>query len=277
MVWETYYPSPYGLYEELRGDKIIVGDTQGSVIGQTESTLPPPGTLTFNPLTDEPTSSDGTLYEGSLYYKKSIGATPGKLRYYDGSEWKDISSSNKLDAYATSARPVCNSTLLGTMIYDSTENMPYVCIVESGNYKFRKFIMDKSLSYPGSAKTVSDCGDEGGVLYSATSGTFCKFGLNNCPSGWTQVSNWQRYSTASWGGDSCGQNTSSGPIIFSDVAANQTSSTETKVNGSCNGSCVNGIWNSRCPECYACNWWMDYLTIVNTKNPSGNRLEIGCK
>src|SRR3989338_11475654 len=90
MVWETYYPSPYGLYEELRGDKIIVGDTAGSVIGQRESTLPPPGTLTFNPLLDEPTSLDGTLYEGSLYYKKSIGATPGKLRYYDGSIWNDL-------------------------------------------------------------------------------------------------------------------------------------------------------------------------------------------
>ncbi len=91
ITFETYYPSPYGLYEELRGDKIIVGDTQGSTIGQRESTLPPPGTLTFNPLTDEPTSSDGTLYEGSLYYKKSIGATPGKLRYYDGSVWNDLS------------------------------------------------------------------------------------------------------------------------------------------------------------------------------------------
>ncbi len=27
LEFVTYYPSPYGTYEELRGDKIIVGDT----------------------------------------------------------------------------------------------------------------------------------------------------------------------------------------------------------------------------------------------------------
>jgi len=135
MVFETYYPSPYGLYEELRGDKIIVGDTQGSVIGQTESTLPPPGTLTFNPLTDEPTSSDGTLYEGSLYYKKSIGATPGKLRYYDGSIWNDLGGggSVRLENYATSSLPACSNAILGTLIYDITEKRPYVCALNASN------------------------------------------------------------------------------------------------------------------------------------------------
>src|SRR3989338_9066098 len=144
MVWETYYPSPYGLYEELRGDKIIVGDTAGSVIGQRESTLPPPGTLTFNPLTDEPTSLDGTLYEGSLYYKKSIGATPGKLRYYDGSIWNDLggagdywkpSTANSNDIYYNTGNVgigVGENDAIGAKLQINTSSGAKGLVVKSG-------------------------------------------------------------------------------------------------------------------------------------------------
>ena len=269
----TYYPSPYGYYEELRGDKIIVGDSDNSYIDETN--LPPSGTITFEPLSDDPDASDGNLYEGSLYYQGVVGGTNGKFRFYDGSEWKDISGNSKLAAYSTLARPVCNSASLGTMIYDSTENRPYVCIVDNGNYKFRKFVMDKSLSYSGSTKTISDCEDAGGTLYSDTSGTFCRLGLNNCPTGWTQASNWQRYSVAEWGGDSCGMHKSNGPIVFSNVSAAGKSSGQGS-GGSCNGGC-SGIWNSKCEQCYSCNFWMYYSPVVVTQNPSDSRVEIGCK
>ena len=88
MVFETYYPSPYGYYEELRGDKIIVGDSDNSYID--EINLPPSGTITFEPLSDDPGSSDGNLKEGALYYQKAIGGTKGKFRVYDGSAWQDV-------------------------------------------------------------------------------------------------------------------------------------------------------------------------------------------
>ena len=65
----TYYPSPYGYYEELRGDKIIVGDTDNSRIDETTCLLP--ALLPLNPCLDDPDASDGSLYEGSLYYQGS--------------------------------------------------------------------------------------------------------------------------------------------------------------------------------------------------------------
>ena len=116
----TYYPSPYGYYEELRGDKIIVGDTDNSRIDETN--LPPSGTLTFEPLSDDPDSSDGNLYEGSLYYQGAIGGTKGKFRFYDGSGWQDLGGggSVRLENYATSSLPACSNAILGMLIYFNT-------------------------------------------------------------------------------------------------------------------------------------------------------------
>ena len=72
----TYYPSPYGYYEELRGDKIIVGDTNNSFIDETN--LPPSGTLTFNPVSYASVAAGTNLYEGTMYYDKD----DHKFRYY---------------------------------------------------------------------------------------------------------------------------------------------------------------------------------------------------
>ena len=129
----TYYPSPYGYYEELRGDKIIVGDTDNSRIDETH--LPPSGTINFEPLLDDPDASDGSLYEGSLYYQGAIGGTKGKFRFYDGSDWQDLGGGGavRLENYATSSLPSCSNTILGTLVYDTTEKRPYVCALNASN------------------------------------------------------------------------------------------------------------------------------------------------
>ena len=77
MEIETYYPSPYGYYEELRGDKIIVGDSNNSYINETD--LPPTGTITFEPVSYASVSAGTNLYEGTMYYDKD----DHKFRYYD--------------------------------------------------------------------------------------------------------------------------------------------------------------------------------------------------
>ncbi len=82
LEFTTYYPSPYGVYEELRGDKIIVGDTAIQTI--LESDPPPSNTITFKPMSSDPA---GKIYEGSLYYN----GDSHKFKYSpDGSTWKDL-------------------------------------------------------------------------------------------------------------------------------------------------------------------------------------------
>ncbi len=85
MEIETYYPSPYGYYEELRGDKIIVGDSNNSHIDETH--LPPSGTLTFEPKSYAQITTEGTLYEGTVYYD----SFDHEFKYYDNnSSWQPL-------------------------------------------------------------------------------------------------------------------------------------------------------------------------------------------
>ncbi len=85
LEFVTYYPSPYGVYEELRGDHIIVGDTAGSEIK--ESDPPPSNTLTFKPMFSDPSAN---AYRGSLYYRYNGVAADEGFRYYDGDSWEDV-------------------------------------------------------------------------------------------------------------------------------------------------------------------------------------------
>ena len=55
-----------------------VGDTDGVRI-QGEATLPPSGTLTFNPESYASVAAGTNLYEGTMYYDKD----DHKFRYYD--------------------------------------------------------------------------------------------------------------------------------------------------------------------------------------------------
>ena len=89
MVFETYYPSPYGTYDELRGNRIIVGDTgenaDSRIFG--EANLPPSGTLTFEPKSYAEITNTGTSYEGAIYYD----SFDREFKYYDkNNSWQPL-------------------------------------------------------------------------------------------------------------------------------------------------------------------------------------------
>jgi len=82
----TYYPSPYGVYNELQANRIAVGDTNDD--GQlTAADLPDADgqlctarSVVYKPQSSLPASN---VREGELVYS----ATDKKFYYYDGSSW----------------------------------------------------------------------------------------------------------------------------------------------------------------------------------------------
>ena len=137
----------------------------------------------------------------------------------------------------------------------------------------------KSLTWTGSAKTEQDCFNGGGTVFDTGSGTICKFSGTDviCPSGWTQASNWQKYSSIGWGtytsGDSCGFHSDEGPLIFANTQS---------VNyerGSYTGSI--GVT----PTCsgFSEYWKVEitsdryYLYNYSSSAVTTNRIQIGCK
>lgn len=72
----TYYPSPYGSYNELSTNRLRVGDSSSSL---------DQGVIQFEGLSGDPSGG-----EGSLYYND----TSHKFRYKDNTGWKDLGSAS---------------------------------------------------------------------------------------------------------------------------------------------------------------------------------------
>ncbi|MBT4277330.1 hypothetical protein HOD96_01110, partial [Candidatus Falkowbacteria bacterium] len=71
-------------------------------------------------------------------------------------------------------------------------------------------VCGSGLTWSGSTHCESDCTSppiNGTVFNTGGSGTICKISGSELtvPSGWSQASNWQRYSYCAWGGDMCGR------------------------------------------------------------------------
>jgi len=124
------------------------------------------------------------------------------------------------------------------------------------------------LTWSGSTHTEGDCTTAGGSVYSTPNGTICRFTSSTVPSGWTQAANWQRYSAASWGGDSCGLNMSTGPTTFSNTAASRKYPGTFALWGT---QCLGTYWNYlvSAPD-------IDYYNVLTENNPAQNRTEVGC-
>ena len=110
----TYYPSPYGSYNELQTNKLAVGDTNGN--GSLDAADQPPrqGQLQvgrgviFTPQDFLPGSD---VREGEVVYDSA----PRLLRYYNGSEWKAVGGSCYTQyCYQSSnyGTPVCPATVM---------------------------------------------------------------------------------------------------------------------------------------------------------------------
>jgi len=86
LTISTYYPSPYGVYNELQSNKMAVGDTNGN--GKLDAGDQPPadGQLyTARSVIYKPQSSlpESDARKGELVYSDS----DNKFYYYDGSAW----------------------------------------------------------------------------------------------------------------------------------------------------------------------------------------------
>lgn len=78
----TYYPSPYGSYEELRSNKMVIGqEADGSVIP-----APPMGGLTLAPQSQGVIDALTNVPKGTLMYNQDIK----EFTYYDGSKWREM-------------------------------------------------------------------------------------------------------------------------------------------------------------------------------------------
>ncbi|GEM_PF-5428404 len=78
----TYYPAPYGVYNELRANKMVIGESDSGAIPSPDTE----GVMIFKGIS-EPTGSNDQQ-DGALYYDDS----EHKFKYYDGSasKWKEM-------------------------------------------------------------------------------------------------------------------------------------------------------------------------------------------
>jgi len=140
------------------------------------------------------------------------------------------------------------------------------------------------LTWPGSTNCEGDCIALGGTIFTIPSGntnvgsTICHITGSNLdvPSGWSQARNWQRYTGATIGGDSCSRHqTVTTPTVFSDSVCMML---------------VDGDWASQIlsgnpPPCCASNLWSrkttwrlmhcDYVDNTTTKCGASQRNELG--
>ncbi len=129
------------------------------------------------------------------------------------------------------------------------------------------------LSWAGSTHREADCTVTlGGTVYdTGATGTICKVTSATVPAGWTQAANWQRYSVATWGGDSCGYHLSHGPVTFANTVSGVKSA------GSGVGSdypCSSSYWNVAGDDGYGTVYY-GYYAVSETPNISTNRVEVG--
>ncbi|MDD4074420.1 MAG: hypothetical protein PHU17_02790 [Candidatus Pacebacteria bacterium] len=137
---------------------------------------------------------------------------------------------------------------------------------------------DSPLTWPGSTKSAYDCDQIHGTVYNTgATGTICRYPGSTVPPGWTWADKWQRYSgSATFGGDSCGKNLSTQPIIFS----NQDRIVRSRTGGmigyqlTC-GSAYDGIWsNPYCRDCVPSNY-PSHSVATTISNTTTGRVEIG--
>lgn len=72
----TYYPSPYGSYNELRTNKMVIGDVDAS-----STPSPSQGAVTFSPVSEPTAYSEGTLYYDSSTHN---------FKYRNNSSWQAL-------------------------------------------------------------------------------------------------------------------------------------------------------------------------------------------
>jgi len=185
-----------------------------------------------------------------------------------GHSWSQMECSEDLCIDAANHKVTIKNLKISGLLYDKSNSTGQ----DGSNLRMTVDgpIWDPLLTWPGSTHTVTDCTNANGVVYNTGTVTICKFQSATVPSGWRQAGNWQRYSSASWGGDACGHFLSSGPAIF----ANQSSLTQSMGTARYVASYV------YCQDIWASSHWhtgssTEFYDVVTSNNGSVNRIEIG--
>jgi len=87
----TYYPSPYGEYNQLRANKMVVGESNSTKIPSPSTN----GIEIFKGLNSDPYGANDTQ-AGALYYNNS----DSEFKYYDGSGWQALGGSGCYVSYS---------------------------------------------------------------------------------------------------------------------------------------------------------------------------------
>lgn len=136
-------------------------------------------------------------------------------------------------------------------------------------------IWDSLLTWPGSNRSVYDCGQIGGTVFDTGSGTICRVLSSTVFPGWTQAADWQRYSTIGLGGDICGRYKSTGPLSFTNAVAYSYDRGEALAGQatSClspNCTYYTEAWHGHVYENNNCVYYLS-----TERNPAAYRVEIG--
>lgn len=127
------------------------------------------------------------------------------------------------------------------------------------------------LTWPGSTHYEDEVIALGGTVFDTGSGTIGRFTANAVPTGWAQAANWQRYSVASWGGDSCGRWKSTASTSWANTAAVYRYKGGSQLSGRYLCSAYTSHWHT---------WGSDSVVqalcfVSSSTNPITNRVEIG--
>jgi len=87
----TYYPSPFGAYNQLRANKMVIGESDSIAIPSPDTN----GVVVFKGLASSPVAINDTQ-PGALYYNNS----DSEFKYYDGTGWQALGGSGCYVSYS---------------------------------------------------------------------------------------------------------------------------------------------------------------------------------
>lgn len=134
-----------------------------------------------------------------------------------GHSWSQMEGNDSLLISTANGKVIVQDIQVNGNIYDHLGNS----VPNTATLRFDTAgaTWDYPLTWGDSTHTSMDCTNLGGTVVDTGNGTICKLPSSTVPTYWKKADQWQRYATATWGGDGIGQHKSTGPAVFSNAAA----------------------------------------------------------
>lgn len=149
----TYYPAPYGVYNEMRANKVVIGEPNAVLTPSPDTD----GVVIFKGRSSNPTGIND-LREGAVYYNDDSAVR--NFRYYNGTAWTSMGFSDctikEVDTNAQSGSAYCDSgyrlisggcdlyggtsldeDLLDSYPIESSGNFGWKCVASGGGRKVK--------------------------------------------------------------------------------------------------------------------------------------------